>query len=160
MAGETQVSGTDDVYQGAARARARVVFEGFEDDPERERKIQQWIRVVSQRPDHIATVDEARRNLQQQLDEARDELERLRTGETCQVGQPASCGDFHTAGQCVRTISATERQAVDTAQRLRGVLRDVLAAFHEKGHPGYPALRSAWINVEQIKQWQEEINRG
>jgi hypothetical protein len=29
---------------------------------------------------------------------------RLAIGETCQPGQPAACGDFHNAGQCVRAL--------------------------------------------------------
>ena len=28
--------------------------------------------------------------------------ERLASGEICQLGQPAPCGDYHNAGQCVR----------------------------------------------------------
>jgi hypothetical protein len=52
--------------------------------------------------------------------ERRDaELERLRTGETCVVGMPMSCGDAHTAGHCVRVISQQEREAVAEVHRLR-----------------------------------------
>ena len=28
--------------------------------------------------------------------------DRLASGEICQLGQPAPCGDYHNAGQCVR----------------------------------------------------------
>lgn len=55
----------------------------------------------------------------------REELDRLRAGETCRVGQPAACGDFHTAGQCVREVHPLEREARDEAAKLRAELAHV-----------------------------------
>jgi hypothetical protein len=34
---------------------------------------------------------------------------RLASGEICQLGQPAPCGDYHSAGQCVRPRDDAEK---------------------------------------------------
>jgi hypothetical protein len=52
-------------------------------------------------------------DMAEELERQRDDVEkarqvmdsdayRLATGETCRPGQPAGCGDYHNAGQCVR----------------------------------------------------------
>lgn len=61
----------------------------------------------------LAEVQQVCSDLIEELERQRDDIERARevmdsdayrlaTGETCRPGQPAGCGDYHNAGQCVR----------------------------------------------------------
>lgn len=38
--------------------------------------------------------------------------------------------------------------------QLAVVLREILAHFTEKGHPGVPALRTSWIRAETVEKWR------
>lgn len=40
------------------------------------------------------------------------------------------------------------------ADRLRGLLAEILGNFHEKGHPGYEGIRTGWVRVDQYARWQ------
>jgi hypothetical protein len=39
------------------------------------------------------------------------------------------------------------------------VLDEVLRSFHERGHPGYPALRSGWVREDRVAEWRAVLDR-
>lgn len=55
-----------------------------------------------------------------------------------------------------------EQAACITAElqrnRLAATLREVLAHFVEKGHPGEPCLRTAWIHERTVAQWHTALD--
>lgn len=44
-------------------------------------------------------------------------------------------------------------------ERLERALLDVLHQFHERGHPGYQAIRTGWVRVAKLDEWHKALER-
>jgi hypothetical protein len=44
-------------------------------------------------------------------------------------------------------------------EELEKALDEVLRSFHERGHPGYAALRSGWIREDRVAHWRAVLDR-
>jgi hypothetical protein len=44
-------------------------------------------------------------------------------------------------------------------KELEDVLDEVLRSFHERGHPGYSALRSGWVREDRVAEWRNVLDR-
>lgn len=44
-------------------------------------------------------------------------------------------------------------------KELEEVLDEVLRSFHERGHPGYAAVRSGWIREDTVARWRAVLDR-
>ena len=54
----------------------------------------------------------------------------------------------------------TIRQLRAENERLRVAAQQMLDTFYEKGFPGHPCLRSAWVDIEQIEAWRAVLRQG
>lgn len=44
-------------------------------------------------------------------------------------------------------------------QRLEQALLNVLHQFHERGHPGYQAIRTGWVPVAKLDEWRKALEQ-
>lgn len=56
--------------------------------------------------------------------------------------------------ELAETIADRDRLAARVAE-LETLLGQILARFDTKGHPGYAAVRTAWIRVELVRTWRK-----
>lgn len=68
--------------------------------------------------------------------------------------------DLHVAYE---TREELNRSIVEPApsreERLERALLDVLHQFHERGHPGYQAIRTGWVRVAKLDEWHKALER-
>lgn len=44
-------------------------------------------------------------------------------------------------------------------RELEEALDEVLRSFHERGHPGYPAMRLGWVREDRVAEWRAVLDR-
>jgi len=71
------------------------------------------------------------------------------------VAQLVEQRDMHAAdAQVIADSNDLLRERLATATELA---REVLAHFHERGHPGRPCKRTGWVTEERISAWWAKV---
>jgi hypothetical protein len=69
--------------------------------------------------------------------------------------------DLHVEYE-TRGVLAAEPEAAPgptREERLEQALLNVLHQFHERGHPGYQAIRTGWVPVAKLDEWRKALEQ-
>lgn len=91
------------------------------------------------------------------IDDQASEVITARDGAILRAEQAEEC--LSIAYQTSNTSERARQAAVQRAEMVEAALRELLAAFVHKGHPGKPCVRTGWISEDTITRWRATLGQ-